>query len=301
MKRTNPRELAQALGVDLDNPQTRGTKASTNGQQPRHDYEREPVNLARYPKVLQAVETRTIRLGGIADRSVDAYHVLCACADAKLNRAQGEWVLRRRSDLAEWLDENPPGELARTWEKITQRWEDEKDYARPQGDFEQNVSAELHKLRVREEAKRRFAIEKAGDAPPFDALLLTDTPLFSPEESFRIQGLGPAESSWIVNAQHKTGKTTFILNVTHSLITSEPFLGKFRVHPVDGRVAILNYEVSGPQLGHWARQAGVPDDRLFLVNLRGRRNPFAYPDDLERLAEVLKAQEVESLIVDPFG
>ncbi len=70
---------------------------------------------------------------------------------------------------------------------------------------------------------------------------------------------------------------------------------------MDGRVAILNYEVADAQLGYWARQVGVPEDRFVQVDLRGRRNPFAHPDDLTRLAEVLKGHEVESLIVDPFG
>jgi hypothetical protein len=127
MKRWDPRELARGLGVDFDHPQPPpggGSRASTNGQQPDGG---EPVNLALYPKVLKALETRKISLDGIGDRSVDAYRVLCACVDAGLTPAQGEWVLRRRGDLARWLDENPPGELPRTWEKITERREDEKD------------------------------------------------------------------------------------------------------------------------------------------------------------------------------
>lgn len=47
--RINPRELAQFLGVDLDNCKTGSATASANGQQP---YDGGPINLALDPKVL---------------------------------------------------------------------------------------------------------------------------------------------------------------------------------------------------------------------------------------------------------
>ena len=154
---------------------------------------------------------------------------------------------------------------------------------------------------MREEARRRLAIEKAADAPTFEAVLLADVPLYCPEDDFRITGLMPSNASTVLNAQHKAGKTTLALNLAHSLLLGEKFLGEFRVNPISGGVAHLNYEVPGEQLGYWARQAGLPGDRFLQINLRGKRNPFAHPEDLERLAEKLRAYEVESLIVDPFG
>lgn len=71
--------------------------------------------------------------------------------------------------------------------------------------------------------------------------------------------------------------------------------------PVSGRVAFLNYEVSAAQLARWADEAGVDPDRLYLVNLRGRRNPLSSLEDRGRLAAELRAREAEVLIVDPFG
>ncbi len=269
-----------------------------NGQQP-HDGE--PINLALDPKVRKALETRTVRLDGTGDRSVDAYRVLCACVDAGLTEAQAEGVLRRRGDLADWLDENPAGELDRTWAKIEQQREEEADDAQPHGDFEQSVSAELNKLRVREEAKRRLAAEKQDHALPFDAGLLgaiLDRPA---EPPFRIDGLLPSEGAMLVVAQRKTGKTTLVLNLAHSLITGQMFLGKFGVRTLAGRVAILNFEVSGTQLALWADQVAIQKDRLLLVNLRGRRDPLSHPDDRARLAALLKDHQVESVIVDPFA
>jgi RecA-family ATPase len=99
----------------------------------------------------------------------------------------------------------------------------------------------------------------------------------------------------------KTGKTTAELNLAWSLITGADFLDRFPVRPITGRVAFLNYEVSAAQLARWGHDVGVLGDRMLLVNLRGRRNPFGNDEDRERLAEQLRAHEVESLIVDPFG
>ncbi len=138
--RISPRTLAAQAGVDFDHPgpppgggakanggakakktgDTTGAKAATNGEAPNG----EPVNLALYPKVLKALRLVTTNP---PDRSVDAYRILCACVDDGLTKAQGGWALRRRDDLAEWLDGNDAGELERTWEKITQRRADDKD------------------------------------------------------------------------------------------------------------------------------------------------------------------------------
>lgn len=110
----DPEELARILGVDLNAPV--GVAVASNGEDPDHG---QPVNLlALHSGIRKALETRTIRLDGTPDRSVDGYRVLCACHDAGLTLAQAESVLRQRGGLAEWLDENPPNELDKTWAKI---------------------------------------------------------------------------------------------------------------------------------------------------------------------------------------
>jgi hypothetical protein len=169
------------------------------------------------------------------------------------------------------------------------------------GSYEQDVSVRLHKLRVDDEAKRRFAIERAGDAAPFDEGLLREI-LARPEEPpFRIEGLVPSDAATLITAMRKTGKTTLILNLAHSLITGEYFLGRLPIRKITGRVAILNFEVSGAQIGRWAHETGIDHDALYLMNLRGQANPFGRDDQRERLADLLRAREIESLIVDPFS
>lgn len=174
------------------------------------------------------------------------------------------------------------------------------EYAR-QLAFNREVGDQLRKLRVRREASRILAAEDAGGSDPFDAGTLADMLARPAAPRGRVDGLIPWEAGTLIVAQRKTGKTTLTLGLARSLLTGEDFLGRFPVRAVTGRVAILNYEVSGPTLARWADEAGCPGDRLFTVNLRGRRNPLTVPEDRAALAELLRAQGVETLIVDPFG
>lgn len=171
------------------------------------------------------------------------------------------------------------------------------------GGYASQVAAEALRLRIRDDAKELHAKHKAASDPaePFDAGLLADILARPAEPPHRVAGLIPADASTLVVAQRKTGKTTFILNLVRALTTGEDFLDEFTVLPLDGRIAVLNYEVSAAQVGRWADDAGIDPQRLYLVNLRGRRNPLAHPADRAVLAARLRELEVETLIVDPFA
>ena len=229
------------------------------------------------------------------------------CRDGRsagLRLAQIRWAVDQRPDLVERLEERTDDDVLRIFVKLVDTEQQKKAPAGGANDldaFEAQVAHEHHTLRVREEARRRLAAEKEGATTPFDAGLLQDILARPPEPPFRIEGLLPSEAGMLVVAQRKTGKTTLMLNLTRSLLTGQRFLGRFGVRPVVGSIAILNFEVSGPQLGRWAHEVGVPQDRLFLVNLRGCRNPLSHPDDRTRVAALLKEQQVECLIVDPFA
>lgn len=165
------------------------------------------------------------------------------------------------------------------------------------------VERQLAELRARHEARALFDRERAAaeQIPLFDAGLLSDI-LARPEEpAHRAEGLIPADAGTLIVAQRKTGKTTLQLNLARCLVHGGMFLGRFEVTPIEGRVAFLNFEVSAAQLARWAADVGVPSDRLFLVNLRGRRNPLGNPIDRATLATKLRDMDTESLIVDPFG
>ncbi|MFM9261265.1 MULTISPECIES: ATP-binding protein [Rhodococcus] len=168
---------------------------------------------------------------------------------------------------------------------------------------ERGTLDQLHKLRMAHDAKIRFQKELAAadPAPPFDDGLLGEILARPPEPPERIADILPWDSSLLVIAQRKAGKTTLILNIIRSLLNGTPFLGRFATIPVTGRVAFMNYEVNGAQIGRWADEAGIDHSRLYVVNLRGRRNPLAVPEDRAELAQRMRVHGVESVIVDPFG
>lgn len=164
------------------------------------------------------------------------------------------------------------------------------------------VADRVRALRVERDARAVLARE-GRDTSPFDAGTLGEVLARPAEPEARVAGLVPWQASALVVAQRKAGKTTLTLNLARCLITGEPFLGSLAVRPIapDARIGFLNYEVSAAQLARWADEVGVPVDRLFLVNVRGRRNPLTDAEDRARLAELLRAARVEVLIVDPFG
>lgn len=165
----------------------------------------------------------------------------------------------------------------------------------------QRVQSALARMRATADAKAIFDAEQGGPPQPFDAGTLRQVLARPKPPPHRIKDVLPWESGLLLVAQHKVGKTTLVLNMADSLITGDPFLGVYEVRPLDGNVAILNYEVSAHMLAGWANDLGVAEDRLLLVNLRGRRNPLRYPADRQALAALLRAHDVEALITDPFG
>lgn len=171
--------------------------------------------------------------------------------------------------------------------------------------YDRAVETELLKMRIRKDAQAALAALENPPVPPepFDHGLLVDVLARPAGPPMRVEGLVPSEAGVLLVAQRKTGKTTFCLNYARSLLTGTDFLGRFPVVPLSahGRVAFLNFEVSGAQLARWADEVGVPQDRFLLVNLRGRRNPLKDPDDRQALADLLRAHQVEVVLVDPFG
>lgn len=163
------------------------------------------------------------------------------------------------------------------------------------------IDIEVRNLRVKHAARARFAAEHQPPAKPYDIATLGEMLERPDDPPGRVTDLIPWDASTLLVAQHKTGKTTFALNLSRSLLTGEPFLGEFSVVPVDGTVALLNFEVSGKTVARWADKVGVPRDRLIIVNLRGAANPFADPERLASLGKALRAKDVETVIVDPFG
>jgi len=195
-------------------------------------------------------------------------------------------------------------ERAREKSEQTQRTDEEKAAERrrqAEEAYARKVREELVRLRARRDAEEHLRRENEGAAPPFDDGLLEEVLARPPEPPYRIGGLVPSDAGTVIVAQRKAGKTTLMLNLARCLLTGEEFLDRFPVVPLEGRLGFLNYEVSAAQLARWADDAGVDRRRMYLANLRGRRNPLAHPQDRAELARRMKAHGVEAVIVDPFG
>jgi hypothetical protein len=171
----------------------------------------------------------------------------------------------------------------------------------PASEHEYRVQYELGRIRVKEDARRLYEAEQRPPMPSFDAGTLAEMLAKPPEPPSRVEELIPWEGSTLITAQRKAGKTTLALNLARCLLRGEDFLGRFGVRPLGGIVAMLNFEVSGAQLSRWADEAGIARDRFVLVNLRGRRNPFATEEDRQALAALLRHREVEAVLTDPFS
>lgn len=164
------------------------------------------------------------------------------------------------------------------------------------------IALEVRRLKTRAQAARLYRQETEGPPTPLDVTDGTELAARALDaQPWRVEGLMPSEGSTLITAQRKVGKTTLVMNLARALVTGEEFLGCFPVRPVTGQVGVLNFEVSGPQLGRWAAEAGVPLHRLVVANLRGRRNPLAHDEDRRELAGLLRARGVEVLICDPFA
>lgn len=169
--------------------------------------------------------------------------------------------------------------------------------------FERMVQHEVLRMEVREEASQRYrAAQEPEDSEPL--IRLVDEVLTAePERQPRIDRVLPWDSTLWLSAQRKTGKTTVLVNMAHSLLTGEKFLGECAVVPLEPgeRVAVLNFEVTPAKIAGMFAKRGVPGDRVVQVDLRGRANPFHNEKQLRALGERLRALHVRSIFIDTFS
>lgn len=211
-------------------------------------------------------------------------------------------VLSREPEAAEQRDDNSDG--CRVTIEFDNGRREHYTLRTQNARFDADVLLEVHRLRVRDEARRRYDRERLPDADPFDAGTLTELARRPPEPAARVAGLIPWQGSTLLAAQRKAGKTTLMANLCRCLITGEKFLGNFDVRPLDGTIVVLNYELSAAMISRWFGELitrETDQDRVAIVNLRGRRNPLTHPDDREQLAKLCRDRGAEALMVDPFG
>jgi hypothetical protein len=158
----------------------------------------------------------------------------------------------------------------------------------------------------KEQIKRRVkrivdALERPAVSLPLVLTLRERLALPRPETAWRITDVQGAGHRVLLAAQFKAGKTTFVVNLIRSLVDGDPFLNSYQVIPVEGTVALFDFEMSDRQLDDWYRVHGIlNDDRVLVIPMRGATSTFDLQDEHWRKhwVEFLKAHKVEYLVLD---
>lgn len=218
----------------------------------------------------------------------------CNCPDRR-TAAATNGLVQQRTRIAERLirqldepaDRDPPA--------------DEPDQPGPTV-HQLGVAAELRRLRIQAEARRKLAAETSPPLPRPAPVLLSEL-LAEPDEptEYRIDGLLPIGARVVLAAQYKAGKTTLMGNVIRSLVDGVPFLGVHQVTPTRRRVVALDTEMGRKTLRRWLRDQRISaPDRVAVVALRGRVSSFDVLDPAVRRewASEVRAQDPGVLILD---
>ena len=167
--------------------------------------------------------------------------------------------------------------------------------------IEADVTRELHVLRVREEARRRFGREHRPESLPAILTLAERLSVQRPATEYRIEGWQPLGSRVVLAAQFKSGKTTLTGNLARSLVDGQPFLDVAEVRALTGTLAIIDTEMSEALSEGWLRDQVIERaEAVLLVPLRGHLGSFDILDPEVRgeWAARLRDQHVEYLVLD---
>jgi hypothetical protein len=178
----------------------------------------------------------------------------------------------------------------------------------PSGDlWAQAVVRRAEQFRLDREA-REYDAERLGLALVHpEPVRLTDLLEHPPEDvAWRIEDLWPSGGKVLLTASAKAGKTTMVLNIERSLLTGEPFLGRFDVAPIDGSIVVFDIEMSLRQQHDWHSSLGLDrqaTDRIHLVPMRGRAASFDLRSDKarDRWRKTLTDRGCSVIVVDPLG
>lgn len=160
-------------------------------------------------------------------------------------------------------------------------------------------------LAATEEARRQLREARlAVEGPPCAPVSLDE--FLEQEDSvpnFLIDGLFPWGGNVALVAAAKTGKTSLIYNLMAALADGSPFLGCFDHHYPRKPLGFLNFELTEAQAKSWFRRQPIENKDLIKVwNLRGKPNPFASRESMQRFAEESVAPTgISALIIDPFS
>jgi len=177
-------------------------------------------------------------------------------------------------------------------------------YGYDEEEFQSIVDDALKQGRARREAKRLLDEEEnpLADIPPLTDLA-TRLKRERKPRAYRINQWFPEGARIVIAAQAKGGKTHAMHNLVRSILDGDRWLGRWKAHPIQGTVAILDLELGEDLAESWLERQGISDDnlgRIHLCDLRGAASSFNILDLNRRLewAEKLAELGVDFLILD---
>lgn len=178
-----------------------------------------------------------------------------------------------------------------------------EDKLRVQIEHDSLVSREVERLRIRHEAAVQFQQElDAEDTPPLEIGTLTQflsNPASAPKDM--IEGVMKEDGLTVVLGPSGSGKSTLALQMLHSLMTGDDFLGQTS-HQISGAVGLLSYDMEASMLYDW--MAGFPNinpNSVSIVNAYKRGNPVGVTTTREQIASAWKSLGVEVIVLDSFS
>jgi len=219
-------------------------------------------------------------------------------------------IVREGRTLARLLDDAiVSGNIDTAWEAYGQLGSilDGRPSAAPDREHADHQALVRDRLRYRradDEARELFANEqhaKSWSPPEEFGSLADELAIPEPEVSFRFKGMLGAGHNALLVATRKAGKTTMVNHALRCLADGEPFLGRFETTPVDGRIAVFNYEVGAEQYRKWLRDVGIRNtEKVSLLHLRGKRLPIGDPRVREWIVKWLRARDIKVWVLDPY-
>ncbi len=163
------------------------------------------------------------------------------------------------------------------------------------------VADERRRQQAREQVRRERA--DAAFRAPSALEVLSNAPDHETDDVHRVEGFLPLDGSATVIGAAKVGKSTLLVELVRCLVDGEPFLDAYPVKQVDdGRVVVLNLEVSPRTYRRWLRRAGIRNAHAVgVLHMRGTGFEIESPAARAWLVDQLRQASARVLIVDPFS
>lgn len=165
------------------------------------------------------------------------------------------------------------------------------------------VENALERLRVRHEANILFQQELDADSTPvLEMSTLTDyrgNPAAAPTDL--VSGVLKEDGLCVVLGPAGSGKSTAALQMLHSLMSGEDWLGQ-PVTQLSGGVGVLSYDMDAAMVFDW--MDGFPNidpAKVSVVNAYKRGNPLGVPAMRKQIVDMWKALNVEVIVLDSFS